>query len=142
MLVPHFLQGRYYAVMRGDVAVKATYGGWIDGKIKSPWVSMSLKNLVCIRRNIFGYILNAAVENPAEIIKGGGIQGFIFSQFIYGCTGYVMLSNKRVCRLRGFVQGFPEWTILNHDVTPIRFMISEYGMAIILTIVRKETIIK
>lgn len=62
-----------------------------------------LQRLICIRWYIIKDISNIAIEDATKVVNGGGIHGFVFSEFINGGTGNVMMVDERIgCLFRIF----------------------------------------
>jgi len=62
--------------------------------------NIELQFLIVFGWDIDGNILNAAVQNPAEIIERSSIQGLIFAQLVNGSTGDMVLINQRIGGVR------------------------------------------
>lgn len=56
------------------------------------------------------------MQNPAEVIDGGGVQGFILAQFVNGGAGNVVVFDEGVGRFPGFFQGLPEGGVVDHGI--------------------------
>ena len=76
------------------------------------------KYLVAVRRDIAQDLLHITMQNPAKVIQCGCIQRLVFSQFINGGTGYVVLGDEGVCAFSGRTQCFPKWVVNNYIKTP------------------------
>lgn len=75
------------------------------------------KRLVELRGDIHSDILDPAVQDAAEIVDRGGGHGLIFSQTVDSCTGKMVDGYKRVGGFGRIREGFPKWTIVNHQVS-------------------------
>jgi len=67
-----------------------------------------LQNLIFLAGNILHDMLNTAVQDAAEVIDGGGIQGFILAELIQGGTGNAVILGKGVGGFTGCPEGDPE----------------------------------
>ena len=45
-----------------------------------------------------------AVQDPAEVIDGSGVQRLVFPELVNGCTGNVMLVNQSISGVRRVFQ--------------------------------------
>lgn len=56
----------------------------------------SLQWLIVLRWNIPDNIFDLTLQNPAKVIDSRCIERFVFSEFVNGGTGNMMVCNQRV----------------------------------------------
>ena len=77
-----------------------------------------LKYLVILRGCIGHDVLHGTMQNPAEVIDGGGVQGFILPQFVDGGAGNVVVLDEGIGGFFRPLQGLPKRRIDDQDSTP------------------------
>ena len=76
------------------------------------------KYLIAVRRDIAQDLLYITMQNPAKVIQCGCIQRLVFSQFINGGTGYVVLGDEGIGAFSGRTQCFPKRIVYNYTAAP------------------------
>ena len=66
-------------------------------------------------------VLHIAVQDAAEVVDGGGVQGLVFTEFVDGGAGEVVVLDQGVGGLAGCAERFPEGGVDDHEVPPEPF---------------------
>lgn len=53
-------------------------------------------------------MLHIAVQDAAEVVDGGGVQGLVFAELVDGGAGEVVVLDQGVGGLAGCAERFPE----------------------------------
>ena len=98
----------------------------------------ALQGVIFGRGDIFHYGFNSAVENAAQIVDGGGIQRFVFSELVYGWAGNAIILYKGVGGFSWIFESFPKRSINNHSITLPQSLITSYVVFTLLTMLVKK----
>lgn len=77
----------------------------------------SSKPLIFFRRPILHDILNAAIQDDAQVVDGGCIQRLVLTQLVNCGTGNVVILDERIGRLGRLLQRCPESIVYDHRTT-------------------------
>ncbi len=66
-------------------------------------------------------MLHIAVQDAAEVVDGGGVQGLVFTELVDGGAGEVVVLDQSVGGLAGCAERFPEGGVDDHGVPPEPF---------------------
>ena len=91
--------------------------------------------------NIFHDITQIAIQNIAQLVKGVGIDIFIFAKSIQLPGAESMIMNKLILGYSFPLHGLPQTCIHDHKHTPFGMCLA-YNIPIILTIARVRAIIR
>lgn len=75
------------------------------------------KGLVLVRGDIGHDVLHVAVEDPAEVVDGGGVQGLVLAELVQGGAGDMVVFDEGVGGLGGCFQRLPEGGVDDHGGT-------------------------
>jgi hypothetical protein len=67
--------------------------------------------LIFLAGDIFHDLLDPAIEDPAQVIDGGGIQRSVLAKFIDGGAGYPVVFDQGVGGFTGSAQRIPERSV-------------------------------
>lgn len=66
-------------------------------------------------------MLHIAVQDAAEVVDGGGVQGLVLTELVDGGAGEVVVLDQGVGGLAGCAERFPEGGVDDHEVPPEPF---------------------
>ena len=93
--------------------------------------------MIIFAGNVFHNICNGATKNAAQIVDGGGIDGFVFTKFVDGGTGNAVILDQCIGGFGRALQCEPKWPITDHCVPPPRWYKSILGCNFYLDYSRK-----
>jgi hypothetical protein len=83
-----------------------------------PTGSGFLQDRIILAGNVFHDLRYGAVQNPAQVIDGGGVHGLILSQLVYGGAGKTVVLDQGIGGFLGGTERFPEGFVGNHRMAP------------------------
>ena len=77
----------------------------------------ALQNLIVLGGDVGHHIGNIAIQDPAQVVDGGDVNGLVFAELIDGGAGNAMVFDQRIGGLLRVPQRLPKRCIRNHGAT-------------------------
>ena len=98
--------------------------------------------MIFLAWNILHNFFHPALQNPAQVIDGGGVERLVFPQLVDGGAGDAVVLDEGVGRFGGSSECGPKRCVRYHYSASCGVIMLSYDVFFNLTIVGKKTIMK